>query len=36
MKLQNMLNTFKETFKLCDLYDLGFSSYNFTWWDGRQ
>lgn len=36
LKNQNVLNAFCDTFEDCGLFDLGFSGYEYTWWNRRD
>jgi len=35
-KLQSVLDVFKETINVCDLFDLGYSGDKFTWWNRQD
>lgn len=35
-KLQVILDNFRDTFSACNLHDLGFTGYEFTWWNKRD
>jgi len=36
LKSQETLGEFRDTFDECGLYDLGFSGYDCTWWNGQK
>ncbi|KAJ8448576.1 hypothetical protein Cgig2_012220 [Carnegiea gigantea] len=33
---RRLLGEFRDTFDECGLYDLGFSGYDYTWWNGQK
>jgi len=35
-KIQFIIDSFQEAFTNCGLYDLRYSGYDFTWWNGRE
>lgn len=36
LKVQGVLETFRDTLEACDLHDLGHWGHKYTWWNGQE